>query len=102
MSAYDTASDVDMTSHPLNILDALTGEAATAGALKCKLQRWLDNIPDETPGKTELAATFATTNPADPNYRPLDALDRVARRLNFHTSIKTIGDHRAGRCRCQE
>ena len=86
----------------IDILGALTNETSPTSHRKCRIQRWLDNIPDNTPGKPELVATFATPDPNDPNYRQLDALDRVTQRLGLATSIKTIGDHRAGRCRCQE
>lgn len=85
----------------LDILTALTDAPSPVGLSEpCKVQRWLNDIADDTPGKDELAATLSTTDPRAKHYRPLDALDRLTRRLGLVTSIKTLGDHRAGRCRC--
>jgi hypothetical protein len=86
----------------IDILAALTDEAANVNlARPCRIQRWLDGIADETPGKAELAATLTTTDPKSEHYRPLDVLDRLTHRLGLITSVKTLGDHRAGRCRCR-
>jgi hypothetical protein len=84
----------------LDILEALAAEAPARSSRKCKIQRWLDNISDDHPGKTELAATIVTTDPKSADYRTLDQLDKVLLRLGLISSIKTIGDHRGERCRC--
>lgn len=84
----------------MNILEALGEETAPVGAKVCRIQRWLDDIPDETPGKADLEATLTASEPASANYRSLDSLDRLMVRLGMTTSVKTIGDHRGKRCRC--
>jgi hypothetical protein len=85
----------------LDILAALTEEAAPSATTRpCKIQRWLDQIPDEQPGKADLVATLTTTDPRAEHYRPLDALDRLLIRLGLDTSVKTIGEHRTRKCRC--
>lgn len=84
----------------MNILEALTDTAPAKSARKCKIQRWLDDIPEGTPGRDDLVATMVTTDPQADSYRTLDQLDRVTQRLGLTTSIKSIGDHRKHRCRC--
>jgi hypothetical protein len=84
----------------LDILAALEATPGTRGKRTCRIQRWLDSIEDGTAGKEALAATFTVTDPASPDYRTLAQLDAVANNLGESTSIKTIGDHRAKRCRC--
>jgi len=81
----------------VDILTALGDEASGRTTRPCKIQRWLDGIPDETPGKAELAATFSDPSPT------VGALPtaRHPRPTGPETSVKTIGDHRAGRCRCR-
>lgn len=83
-----------------DILAALSEETAPVGAKVCRIQRWLNDIPDETPGKADLEATLTVFDSAHPHYRTLDALDRLLVRLGLTTSIKSIGDHRRQRCRC--
>jgi len=85
----------------VDILTALTDEAPAGAAHRpCRIQRWLNDIPDDEPGKAELVATLTATDPQAEQYRPLDVLDRLLVRLGLTTSVKTIGDHRSGRCRC--
>ncbi len=84
----------------LDILTALEATPGTRGNRSCKMQRWLDGIEDDTPGKASLVATFTVTDPASPDYRTLAQLDAISAALGQATSSKTIGDHRARRCRC--
>lgn len=84
----------------MDILAALQENPRPSGVLRCKLGRWLDEIPDDTPGKDALVATLTTTDPKAEDYRPTDRLDALLIQLGLNTSGKTIGDHRAGRCRC--
>lgn len=84
----------------IDILSALEATPGTRGNRSCKIQRWLDGIEDGTPGKESLAATFTVTDPASPDYRTLAQLDSVSFALGENTSVKSIGDHRAKRCRC--
>lgn len=84
----------------IDILAALEEAATTRSSRKCKVQRWLDEIPDETPGKDALVATVITTDPKSEHYRPVDQVDKLIYRLGLVTSTKTLGDHRAKRCRC--
>lgn len=85
----------------IDILEALADSAPVRSiARKCKIQRWLDDIADDHPGRADLAATLETTDPQSEHYRTLDQLDRLTHRLGLTTSIKSIGDHRKRRCRC--
>lgn len=84
----------------VDILSALVEAAPAKSSRKCKVQRWLDDIPDETPGKEELVATITTTDPKSDVYRTIDQVDKITYKLGLVTSTKTIGDHRAKRCRC--
>ncbi len=84
----------------MDILNALASTETPKTGRRCKIGRWLDEIPDETPGKAELVATLQERDRMSPDWRPLDQLDALLIRLNVQTSNKTIGDHRAGRCRC--
>jgi hypothetical protein len=85
----------------LDILAALRDETNATATHRCVVQRWLDSIPEDAPGKADLVATFSEADRKSEHYRQLDALDRLSQRLGFASSIKSIGDHRAGRCRCR-
>ncbi len=84
----------------MNILEALADEAPARSTRKCKVQRWLDDIDSETPGRDDLIQTVVTTDPQADAYRTGDQTVRILHRLGLTTSIKTFGDHRAKRCRC--
>lgn len=84
----------------MDILTALEDTAPAKSNRKCKVQRWLDEIPADTPGKAELVATITTTDPKSDVYRTVPQVDAITYRLGLATSIKTLGDHRAKRCRC--
>lgn len=84
----------------IDILEALADTAPAMSTRRCKIRRWLEDIPEDQPGRAELIATMETTDPRSPDYRTLDALDKVTQRLGLTTSVKSIGDHRKHRCRC--
>lgn len=84
----------------IDILSALSESAPARSTRKCKIQRWIDDIPDETPGKDALVATIITTDPKSEDYRTVEQIDKLTYRLGLVTSTKTLGDHRAKRCRC--
>lgn len=84
----------------INILEALADTAPAKSSRKCKIQRWLDDIPTDQPGRADLVSAMTTTDPKSEDYRTLDGLDRLVTRLGLTTSIKSIGDHRGSRCRC--
>jgi hypothetical protein len=84
----------------IDILEALAAEAPAKSTRKCKVQRWLDDIAEDAPGKTALVAAIVTTDPKSDDYRTVDQVDKIVYRLGLMTSTKTLGDHRAKRCRC--
>ena len=84
----------------MDILEALAEAVPAKSNRKCKVQRWLDDIPEGTPGRDELVATIVTTDPASDVFRTIDQVDKLVYRLGLSTSVKTLGDHRAKRCRC--
>lgn len=84
----------------MNILEALADSAPAQSTRKCKVQRWLDDIADDTPGKADLVATIETTDPKADAYRTVEQVEKVLYHLGLSTSNKTVGDHRAKRCRC--
>ena len=83
----------------IDIIGALEGTQPSR-TKRCKIGRWLDGIPADTAGRADLVDTMECTDPRAVNYRRLDQLDALTSALGFPTSIKTIGDHRANRCRC--
>lgn len=84
----------------LDILEALADSAPAKSNRVCKIQRWLDEIPADTPGREDLIATIVTTDPKSDVYRTIPQVDAITYRLGLVTSTKTLGDHRAKRCRC--
>lgn len=85
----------------LDIVAALDAAPSTGryGAA-CKIQRWLDTIPEDAPGKPALVAAFTTEDERSHHYRTYDQLLAVASRLGLPTSDKTIAAHRKRTCRC--
>ena len=83
----------------IDILEALAGESRGTESA-CRIQRWLDSIPSDAPGKDALVAAFTTTDPEADGYRSLQQLVRVAKTLGFTTSDNTIGHHRRKACSC--
>lgn len=84
----------------LDILAALEASQGGRPGETCLIQRWLDGIPTDAPGKQALEATLTELDQGSPNWRTLEELDAILRRLGLKSSIKTIGNHRARRCRC--
>ena len=85
----------------MDILEALAESATAVGASrKCLVQRWLDDIPADAPGKDQLVLTIEDTDRTAEHFRTVDQVDKLLYRLGLKTSIKTIGDHRGHRCRC--
>lgn len=84
----------------MDIISALEDTAPAKSNRKCRLQRWLDDIPDETPGKDALVETIMTTDPKSDVYRTAPQVDSIVYKLGLSTSPKTVADHRAKRCRC--
>lgn len=77
----------------MDILTALHDTAPERGAERCKLQRILDDIDDDTPGKHELVAAVESGPAAQRLTLTFSALD-------MPVSSDVINDHRARRCRC--
>lgn len=83
----------------MDILAALDAAPARTGG-KCVVQRFLDNIPDDQPGKDALVAIIETTDKHEPTYRTiLDVLGILAK-LGLTTTDTTYGEHRRKQCRC--
>lgn len=84
----------------LDIEAALTAAPPSTVGDRCKIQRWLDSIPEDAPGKTALEAAFNTEDVRSPHYRSYDQLLAIAARLGCSTSDKTVAAHRKRMCRC--
>lgn len=78
----------------IDILGALNNTPRRGNRL-CKLAEILDDIPDDTPGKAELAA--AVENPDD---WPAARLTVTFSAIGKPVSANLICDHRAQRCLC--
>ena len=83
----------------LDILGALQATATPSDG-RCVIQRWLDDVPDETSGKAELVEVILERDRSAPTYRPIPTVATILRRLGFSTSENSVGNHRAKRCRC--
>lgn len=77
----------------MDILTALHDTAPERGANRCKLQKTLDAIDDDTPGKPELLAAVESGPPAS-------RLTLTFSALGTPVSESLICDHRAHRCYC--
>jgi hypothetical protein len=85
----------------VDILEALASEAPPSLTGTCKIQRWLDALEPDRPGRIELiAAVEAPYDPKDESTRTLQQIARVLNRLGLHTTYLSVGNHRAGRCKC--
>jgi hypothetical protein len=85
----------------VDILEALANEAPPNTTGKCKIQRWLDSIEADRPGRAQLIATVETPyDTKDESTRTLQQTARVLNRLGLHTTYLSVGNHRAGRCSC--
>lgn len=79
----------------MDILAALNDHSPRKGQNRCKLQRILDDIPDETPGKDALVAAAG-----DAAEYPAAHLTMTFSALQAPVSADIINDHRAARCLC--
>lgn len=79
----------------MDILAALHSANPTRGQARCKLQTFLDDIPEETEGKTDLVGAVS-----DAAGYPANRLTLTFAALGFPVSASLICDHRAQRCRC--
>lgn len=85
----------------MDIIAALEATERPSTGLRCVIGRFIDEIPDDNPGKAKLVAHLETADQDSPDWLPQDQLDKVLLRLGLQTSNKSIGDHRSGsRCRC--
>ena len=84
----------------MDILEALADAAPPAATSACKIQRWLDTIPANTPGLADLVATISSTDPTDPAYRTQQQTASVLKRLGLSTTYLAVGNHRGKRCGC--
>ena len=80
----------------MDILAALNDANPQRGKNRCKIQRFLDSIDDETPGKGDLSAAVA----ADPQAFPAKHLTMTFSALGTPISAELISDHRNQRCLC--
>jgi hypothetical protein len=79
----------------MDILAALEGSAPTQRIGRCKVQRHLDSIPDDTAGKSDLLAVF------EPNSGwSSPQLGQAMTKLGLGVSLTLIRQHRAGACPC--
>lgn len=85
-------------------IDILSALEATPGSgvsgRRCAIQKFIDDIPDDTPGREPLVNTLTIKDKSHTDYRTADQLLILTARLGLNTSTKTIGDHRSGRCLC--
>jgi hypothetical protein len=84
----------------MDILAALEASPSAVTGRRCRIQRFIDRIPDDAPGRDQLVGTLSTKDPADPNYRTATSLVALLARLGESTSVSTVNEHRAGRCVC--
>lgn len=80
----------------MDILAALTNhQQPTTRTGRCKLQRHLDNIPNEHPGKDDLLTALNA-----PNEWSATRLALVFKNLGLDVGVTTIRVHRAHTCTC--
>jgi hypothetical protein len=84
----------------MDILAALEATPSATTGRRCKIQRFLDSIPEDTAGRAQLEATLTTIDSDSPDYRQASQLLALLARLGVVTSISTVNDHRAKRCVC--
>lgn len=84
----------------MDILAALEATPSATTGRRCKIQRFLDSIPEDAAGRVQLEATLTTMDPDNPDYRQASQLLALLGRLGVVTSISTINDHRANPRRC--
>lgn len=85
----------------IDILSALEATPGTSvSGRRCAIQKFIDDIPEGTPGRESLVNTLTVTDKAHVDYRTADQLLILTARLGLMTSTKTINDHRGARCVC--
>ena len=84
----------------MNIEEAITAGTQAATGDSCRLGRWLEAIPTDTPGIHVLARILVTNDRNDPHWRTLEQIDGILRRLGMTVSNKTVANHRNQVCRC--
>lgn len=83
----------------LDILAALDATPQRTGNT-CKIQAWLDAIPDDAPGRSELETILSTNDRLNAHHRTLDQIVALLGRLGFKTSDVTVRKHRVRACGC--
>lgn len=85
----------------LDILAALEA-TPSRGAKRCRLAKFLDDIPEDTPGRDELIRLVETPHDkkAVPETRSGQNIAVVLCNLGFDTTSNTVLDHRNRACRC--
>lgn len=84
----------------IDILAALEASPSPVTGRKCRIQRFIDRIPEDTAGRDTLIATLTTMDQSNPDYRTATQLVALLARLGESTSVSTVNEHRAGRCVC--
>lgn len=91
----------------IDIEAALADRAPAVATGKCKVQRWLDEIPPAAPSLSRLVKTIETPcKKSDPgrydpeHYVTVPETLKVLRRLKFEVSDRTLREHRNQECRC--
>lgn len=84
----------------MDILSALEASPSPVTGRRCRIQRFIDRIPEGAAGAEQLAATLTTMDATNPNYRTATGLVALLARLGESTSVSTVNEHRAGRCVC--
>lgn len=79
----------------MDILAALHDANPARGQARCKLQTFLDDIPDGTEGKDALMSAVESQA-----AYPAQRLTLTFTALGTPISADMISDHRAKRCRC--
>lgn len=83
----------------MDISGALTAVPSLTGR-KCKLQRWLDTVPTDTPGYDELVAAIHTSDAESPHYRTQEQVVELLKILGLRITYMAVGRHRASPKRC--
>jgi hypothetical protein len=87
----------------VDILAALE-DVPARGSQRCRLARFLDNIPADTPGRDELVRLVETEHDRNANPYTLSVRKMAAvlssPRIGFPTGYGPISAHRSGQCVC--
>lgn len=85
----------------IDILAALSGSEPTPGSQRCGVAKFLDAIPEDTPGRDELIRLVETKHdPARTDTRSGQNIAQVLTGLGYTTTQNPILDHRNKACRC--